>query len=67
MLKNILNLENVKSIDKKEQKSITAGNYNLNLPFGIYCGVGHPYCCNYCKRSGFSGGNLHGGNCRCFG
>jgi len=67
MLKNILNLDNVKSIDKKEQKSITGGNNYLDLPVGIYCGVGHPYCCSSCIRQGFSGGNLHGGNCRCFG
>ena len=63
MLKNILHLENVKTIDKKNQKSILAGSFSI----GIYCGHGHPYCCSTCNKKGFVGGNLIRGICECFG
>ncbi|AUC14924.1 hypothetical protein BTO06_07135 [Tenacibaculum sp. SZ-18] len=61
MIKKILNLENVKKLEKQEQESINGG-YIL----GIYCGTGHPYCCRTCNAQGSPGGFLFRGICNCF-
>ncbi len=55
MLNNILNLENVKKIEKKQQKGIAGG------VFSNYCGS----CCQYCRSNGHDTGALHNGDCYC--
>ena len=57
MLNNILNLENVKKIDKKQQKGIAGGGLFITS----YCGQ----CCQYCKSLGHDTGALHNGECYC--
>ncbi|WP_109301937.1 hypothetical protein [Aquimarina sp. AU474] len=56
MLKNILHLENVKKIDKKQQKVIAGG------AFSNYCGS----CCQYCRSVGHDTGAVYfNGECYC--
>ncbi len=61
MLKNILNLENVQKIEKKEQESITGGFPGIGSLLS-----GCSSCCWLCRKNGYNTGYYHPGwGCTC--